>query len=266
MSFLLNLSRNERFTFERHFLSSVHSEIRFTPVDVKRIIDKKDHLDTEFKKLGFSESKIGYAGTLKLDTEQDKPHLTPEETVPLGVLFNSQSPRQELRIEKDKIVYSDYSYSGFKDFQLRYQTLFDKVSEIISFDDSIAVNKVGLKKINAVVIQPFVSFQDNLSVFNPALFGTARSGLLKFEHFKISEETTLLQDAEDKLFLLKTRLAKTQIDKVEATLDFDFVKLGKNMKVEEVFNDILPSLNQCHFDLFMWSVTDTMRDIMEEKS
>ena len=266
MSILLNLPNKERRTFNRHFLSSVHTEIRFKPIDIKCILDKVDSLESEFKMLGFSECKKGYAGSFKLDTEQDKPHLTTEETVPIGVMFNNQSPRQELRIEKDKIVYSDYSYLGFTDFQLRFQTLFDKVSEIISFDDGVEINKVGLKKINAVVIQPFVSFQDNLSVFNPALFGTARSGLLKFEYFKISEETTLLQEAEDKVFLLKTRLAKTQMDTAEATLDFDFVKLGENMKVEEVFNDILPSLNQCHFDLFMWSVTDTMRDIMEKKS
>ena len=266
MSFLLNLPNKERHIFERHFLSSVHSEIRFTPVDVKCILDNKDQLESEFKKLGFSESKTGYIGAFKLDTEKDKPQLTPEEAVPLGVLFNSQSPRRELKIEKDKIVYSDFSYSSFEDFQSSFQALFDNVSEIISLDNNIAVNKVGLKKINSVRIQPFVSFQDSLSVFNSALFGTARSDLLKFEYFTVSEETTLLQDAEDKLFLLKTRLAKIQEDAAEATLDFDFVKLGKDIQVEEAFNDILPSLNQCHFDMFMWSVTDTMREIMEGKS
>jgi len=266
MSFLLNLPNKERYTFNRHFLSSVHSEIRFKPIDIKRILDKADSLESEFKKLGFSESKKGFAGAFKLDTEQDKPHLTPAETVPLGVLFNSQSPRQELKIERDKIVYSDFNYSNFEEFQLRFRTLFDKVREIVSLDSNIAVNKVGLKKINSVRIQPFVSFQDSLSVFNSALFGIARSDLLKFEYFTVSEETTLLQDAEDELFLLKTRLAKLQEDAAEATLDFDFVKLGTDIQVEEVFNDILPSLNQCHFDLFMWSVTDTMIDIMEEKS
>ena len=266
MSFLLNLPNKERHTFKRHFLSSVHSEIRFKPIDVKRILDKVDLLESEFKKLGFSESKKGYVGALELDTEQDKPLLTQKETTPIGVLLNSQTPRQELKIEKDKIVYSDFNYSSFEEFQLRFRALFDKMSEIVSLDDSIPVNKVGLKKINSVLIQPFISFQDNLSVFNPALFGTARSGLLKFEHFGVSEETTVLQKTDDKLFLLKTILTKTQSDAADVTLDFDFVKLGKDMNIDDVFNDILPSLNQCHFDLFMWSVTDTMRDIMEKKS
>ena len=267
MSFLLNMPNKDRFTFNRHFLSSVHSEIRFKPVDVKSITDRKDQFGEEFKELGFSDIKILKLGAFELKADKDKAHLTQHEATPIGVLLTSQSPRQELKIERDKVVYSEFNYSSFENFQTRFKALFDKAREIISIDDSIPVNKVGMKKINSVVIQPFTSFEDNLSVFNPALFGTARSGLLTFEYFRVSEETTLLLDTDEKLFLLKTKLEKKTDDTVEATLDFDFVKLGKNINFEEAFNTILPDLNQCHFDLFMWSVTDVMKDIMmEEKS
>ena len=87
----------------------------------------------------------------------------------------------------------------------------------------------------------------------------------KIDKFKISEETTVLEETNDKLFILRTRLTKTQEDSVDAVIDSDFVKLGKDMNIDEVFNEILPSLNQCHFDLFMWCVTDDMRNLMESE-
>jgi len=265
MSFLLNISHSERKVFARHFLSSVHSEIRYKPLEVENIFEKKEELISEFKLLGFSENKDLIHGEFKLEAAEGQGAKLTQKTTPIGIVFSNQSPKFELKIEKDKIVYSDFNYSSFEEYQSRFRTIFEKVSEILSFADNCLVNKVGFKKLNSVAIQPITSFQDSLSIFNPALFGMARSGLLKIDKFKISEETIVLEETNDKLFMLRTRLTKTQEDSVDAVIDSDFVKLGKDMSIDGVFNEILPSLNQCHFDLFMWCVTDDMRKLMESE-
>ena len=233
--------------------------------EVEKITGKKEEIMSAFKLLGFSENKDLIHGEFKLDAAAEQgPKLT-QKTIPVGIAFSNQSPKCELKIEKDKIVYSDFNYSSFEEYQSRFRAIFEKVSEILSFGEDCLVNKVGFKKLNSVAIQPITSFQDSLSIFNPALFGMARSGLLKIDKFKISEETIVLEETNDKLFILRTRLTKTQEDAVDAVIDSDFVKLGKDISVDEVFDEILPSLNQCHFDLFMWSVTDDMRNLMESE-
>lgn len=265
MSFLLNLSGSERKVFKQHFLSSVHSEIRFNSVEINIILDNKDKLDSEFKKLGFAESKKIMQGNFKLEAGDENgqaPKLS-QESEARGLVFNSQLPLRELKIEKDKIVYSDFGYVSFEEYQAKFRIIFDMACEILSIND-VLINKVGLRKVNSVTIQPFLSF-DNLNIFNPALFSMARSGLLKVDKFRVNEETILLEEAKDKLFILRTKLAKKEEDSAEASLDADFVKLGDSMSVDDSFNGVLPSLNQCHFDLFMWSVTDEMRNLMESK-
>ncbi|MFK5914161.1 MAG: TIGR04255 family protein [Woeseiaceae bacterium] len=265
MSFLLNIPRAERKVFKRHFLSSVHSEIRYRPLEVEKILDKKEELISEFKLLGFSENKDLIHGEFKFDVAVEQGAKLTQKTMPIGIVFSNQSPKCELKIEKDKIVYSDFNYSSFEEFQSRFRAIFEKVSEILSFSDDSIVNKIGFKKINSVAIQPITSFQDSLSIFNAALFGIARSDLFKFDKFKVCEETIVLEETNDKLFILRTRLTKSQEDSADAVIDSDFVKLGKDISIDEVFNEILPSLNQCHFDLFMWSVTDDMRNLMESE-
>ncbi|VAW69814.1 hypothetical protein MNBD_GAMMA10-2996 [hydrothermal vent metagenome] len=261
MSFLLNLSCSNRRVFNRHFLSSVHSEIRFNSIEINTILYSKGELDSEFRKHGFMDSKKMTQGSFKLETTEDRSPRLSQESEASGLVFNSQSPLRELKIEKDKIVYSDYGYVSFEDYASNFRIFFDKICLILSLND-ILINKVGLRKVNSVAIQPFVSF-DNLNIFNQALFGTARSGLLKIEKFRINEETILLEEASDKLFILRTKLEKKEKEVAEASIDADFVKLGSDMSVDDSFNDILPFLNQCHFDLFMWSVTDEMRNLME---
>lgn len=265
MSFLLNLSTTERKVFARHFLSSVHLEIRYKPIEINRLLDKKSELEVEFKNLGFAETREMIRGDYQFEANKDQaPKLSQRSTL-IGIIFSNQSPKCELKIETDKIVYSDLNYSSFEKYQSKFRDIYNKVSEILSFDESVAINKVGFRKVNSVVIQPFSSFQDGLSIFNPALFGTARSGLLKVEKFRINEETTVLEETNDKLFILRTKLIRSGEDSVDVTMDADFVKVGKDISINEALDEILPSLNQCHFDLFMWSVTDEMRHLMESE-
>ena len=234
MGFLINTPTLERKAFAKHFLTGVHSEIRYKPIELEKLLEKKTELDVAFKHHGFSEMRDIIRGEFKLETRVDQPAHVSQEAKPVGIIFSNQSPRYEVKIEIDKIVYSSFSYISFEDYQSKFKDIFRVVSEVLSFDDNFTINKVGFRKINSVVIQPFSSFQNNLSIFNPALFGTARSGLLKFDKFKINEDTTVLEETDDKLFILRTKLMKTAEDSIEATIDADFVKLGKKISVNDV--------------------------------
>lgn len=244
-------------------MTSVHSEIRYNPIEISRITSNKSNLEAVFNNLGIAETRDIIRGDFKFEAKENQPPLLSQESAPIGIMFSNQSPKWELKIETDKIVFSDSNYVSFEDYQTKLRDIYRNVSKILSLGENISINKIGFRKVNSVVIQPFTTFQDGLSIFNPALFGTARSGLLKFDKFKINEETTLLEETNDKLFILRTRLIKSGENSVEATMDADFVKVGKDMSIDDALNEILPSLNQCHFDLFMWSVTDEMRHLME---
>lgn len=72
-------------------------------------------------------------------------------------------------------------------------------------------------------------------------------------------------EKKGKLCLLRNSIKTLdQANSYEATFDFDLVEQGKH-SVEQVFNDVLPTLNELHFDLFMWAVTDELLQIMREE-
>ncbi|MBS0352252.1 MAG: TIGR04255 family protein [Proteobacteria bacterium] len=127
-------------------------------------------------------------------------------------------------------------------------------------DDSI-IERVGLRKIDSILIKPVTNIPDTLNIFNPHLFSIARSGLIPIDSFKISEESVLLEKKEQ-LSIIRTKLIKQAIDTLQADLDFDIVS-RRESNFKEFFSKTLKTLNQTHFDLFMWSVTKEMIKLME---
>ena len=261
----INLPETERKTFKKHFLASVHSAIRFGRIDLSSILSKKDELASGFKQLGFTDSKDVVKGEFTVQHEDQKPALVSQQTSSAGYLYTNPTLKSEIRLEQDRVVYSEFNYSSFEEFNKSFQSYIETIFEILSVDNDyeLVANKVGLRKINSVLIQPVNSIQNALGIFNASLFSVPRSGLLNFESFKVHEEATILDKTEEELSVLKAKLTKPQIDALEATIDFDFVRTTQSISLDKVFSETLPVLNQEHFDAFMWSITDELITVME---
>lgn len=263
MSELLNLSVQPRRTFRKHFLAVVHAEISFPELEISRVLENRTTLEGVLKSSGFVESRQVIQNEFSFESQPDKIAKLSQQAQPVGLLFVSQTPRRELQVQRDRLILTDYAYEGFEAFSDRFRISFDGIGHILGLDKSTTISKVGLRKVNSVVMEPVSSLPDALSVFNPSLFNLARSGLLRREAFKASEEVTVL-DRDNKICLLRTRLQQKSETSLEANLDFDFVSTLPQ-SCEEVFSGVLPALNQAHFDLFMWAVTAELIQLMEKE-
>ncbi len=260
MKELINVASHTRKKFKNHFLSSVHSEIRLKDVSVSQILEKKAELIEAMTEQGFSDSQDLVEGRFTFEANLE-PTLS-HEALPSGLMFISSSAQKELRLESDKIVYSDLSYAGYSEYLEAFSSTVNSILTIIAGGNNTSVTKITLKKVNSVNIAPVTSFREALRIFNQALFSIPRSGLLKLSLFQVHEEVSVLHKTDEKLAVLKSKLQKSDSDTLQATLDIDFVRLIPPTPVGEAIK-YLDQLNQDHFDLFMWAVTDELRQIME---
>lgn len=259
----LNLSHHPRRTFRRHFLSSVHCEFRFTSeLDVERLLGKQEELQAALGRLGFPEVRQVFEGQFTFDARSDRMPKLSQQASPIGLLFVSQSPNRSVQLGHDRLIVSDHAYDGFESFLVRIRTYWEIVSQLMNMSQSVVVQKVGLRKVNSIAVEPVSSLQSALSVFNPALFGVARSGLFKTETFKGTEEVSALE-TKDGLCVLRSKLQRRSDTSLEANLDFDFVSLEAT-DFQKSFSEILPNLNDAHFDVFMWAITDELVSLMQE--
>jgi len=264
---LFNLTSHERKSFNKHFLNSVHCEIAFKEAfAVEMLIEKKDELETLLRPHGFTliqelvEGQITFQGA---DPESDSPASVEQQTHPIGLLFANQNPRREVKLLVDRVTVSDFSYDGFNAFSTRLAAWCKQIEDVLGSRD---VNKVGLRKINSVLAQSVHSTNDLCAIFNPSLFTSIRSGLVKFDALELNEEVIVLQK-DEMLSVLRNRVKKLdgEATTFEANLDFDVVDKSEH-SMNDVFETVLPALNVIHFDLFMWAVTGEMISLMEEES
>lgn len=259
MATLLNLQTKERRRFARHFLNSVHCELGPIALDTTSILSHQDTLSAELAPLGYRDVGQVYSGTFHLSQEQGQdPHLRSESPRTEGLEFRSEHPRRIARITPDRIVVSDFSYEGFESFQTHMHDVAHRVSDALG---GLQLQKLGFRKINSLNISPVESYQEACAIFNPDVFGMIRSGIAKPGALKASQETMILEDGPD-ICVLRLQLKRLRNDtEYEALLDFDLVNKEKNTISTAIAK--LAELNQQHFDLFMWSITDEMIAMLE---
>ncbi len=258
-----NLEYVERKCFSKHFLKSVHIEVGLIGLTAEIAFSKEEELKKAFEKLGFTESIKVNQTNFKMEIDPDRDSLEHKviQSVnkPIGLLFKSQKPHKEIQIVANKVIFSDFSYKGFDDFK----EIVEKIKEILESDiNSFEVNKVGLRKINSIKIEPVESFKEACSLFNSAIFANIKSGLISPDSLKVHEEVTILEK-DNLLSVLKFSISKLETPKAyEVNFDFDLVDTEKT-NFKEVIQTKLASLNDTHFNLFMWAIEDKMIELME---
>jgi uncharacterized protein (TIGR04255 family) len=258
---LVNVDHFQRRAFKKHFLNSVHCELGLSGIVASSILAKEASFNEAFKKLGFTEGGKVVSGHYVLASPEAQDATLQHNAEAVGLRFVSQKPRREINITSHNIAVSDNSYDGYEAFSERLQCYVSIVTELLGSGWSI--NKTGLRKINSIIIEQVQSYSEACAIFNPVLFGSLRSGLAHSGSLKISEEVLILEE-QGKLCVLRNGLkALDHPNAYEAILDFDLVDQSK-YTTEQVFTDVLPILNELHFDLFMWAITDEMLQSMED--
>ncbi len=254
-----DLKKHTHKTFKKHFLKSVHCELGISGISTESILSNETKLKEKLAPLGFKDNKKIHLASFVFNQQESDAKVTNQST-PLGLIFHSINPKRELQILNDKIVISDHAYQGFNSFSSTFKEVASIALEVLKIPTEI--NKVGFRKINSIFVEDTQSYSEAVAVFNPAIFSIPESGLIASDSLK-GLENVIVSEKEKKTFILRGILAKQQKpDTYQGTLDFDLV--NRNLiKFDEVFSSLLPEMNQLHFDLFMWAVTEDLIKVME---
>lgn len=258
---LLGLRNYTRRTFPRHFLNAVHAEVGFSGTSVDAILAAEEKLKPFFKSKGLGECRKIVQGQFSMENLPDKPVSLSHRASPIGLEFSSSKPRRIVQVLDTKIIFSDLGYEGFDSFKGLFNEFCTSMSQHVP---RYQINKVGLRKINSIAIEPVVSYQDACAIFNPVLFSNLKSGLIPQDALKVHEEVSVIERGSH-LCVIRAKMSRLPAPNAyEAILDFDFVNLTPT-SLEQVFTEALPELNDAHFDLFMWAASDELIELMETK-
>lgn len=257
---LLNLGTRERKRHGKHFLQSVHCALRIPAITNEALFTKEEQLISKFQQKSFGSHSRIVRYKITTGGEGDKISSISQESDNSGIRFVCAEPKQEIQISDATITLSAYEYEGFEKFVDTLRGIVDVLMDVFGVTE---IERVGLRKIDSIIAEEISSYEDACSIFNPAFFGLLRSGLPLNGTVKGTEEAMVLEK-DGKTCLLKSRFLRLEKpDKYQAELDFDLIDTG-SFTTEQCFSEVLGTLNQLHYDLFMWAVTDVMLGLLNE--
>lgn len=258
---LFNLQTHSRRRFARHFLNSVHCELGAPTLQLEHILENEQSITESLASLGYRETaERVYQGQFSFSARApgEPPQLSKEDARPNGLQYRSDHPRRLVRILPGSILFSDFAYEGFEAFNKHQADVLRSVEPIFG---ALAVNKTGLRKINSLIIDPVDSYIDACAIFNPDVFGLLRGGIANVDTVKATEETLVLE-RDEQLSVIRLQFRRADSPKrYEAILDFDIVDRSET-SIESAL-ELLPDINQKHFDLFMWAISDQMITMLD---
>lgn len=259
----LNLTHRDRTSYPKHFLSSVHTEFRISGWTLERVRANEAILRDKLSKVGLTSMRPVVSGSFNMErpASSSEPVKVSHQANVVGLNFFSDAPKREFQIWGDRIVLADYKYESFESYTEGLQTFAQVAIEVLG---ECQITKVGLRKINSIVISPVLSYEDAFTIFNPALFALTRSGLVPPDCVKGSEDFLAIERDEYTCFLRSNLIKRSEAQSYQASLDFDLISSAVT-PFQAAIRERLPYLNLVHFDLFMWAVTEDLIKLMEGK-
>lgn len=255
---LLNLKSNEHKSFKKHFLKSVHMAFTLSSINSEIIFSKEEELNNKFKEINYS--KIKEIKRVSFQVDSEKGATIKQEGQSVGIVLKNNDFDQQIELSENKLVYSDFNYIGFKEFLEKLKI----ISPIIENTFQCEIERVGFRKINSILVDPVESYIEACELFNPALFGVVRSGLPVISSITNYEDVLLLEKDDYKCFIKTRFMKKGEPSEYEINLDFDLIN-EKIKTFEDLFDGTLKKMNQTHFDLFLWSITAELKDLMSKE-
>ena len=254
---LFDVPQVARQTFSRHFLQSVHCQLTFAEVDIEQILSSSDAISKMLHLANEDVVERIDEGSIEMRSGGEE-HSLKHSSKPVGLLFKRQKPRMDVTLRSGSLVLSSYEYTGFDDFLKLQSEMLQLLEKVVGRAE---FTSIGLRKINSMIIAPVKSLRETLKLFNPALFSLPRSGLTSDDAIKMFEGSVYLEkNGIASVVRHRLRQLNKPVD-FEANLDFDLIYQGLTTS-EEVLHKHLPEMNETIFDLFSWSVSEDMKNIM----
>jgi len=255
---LLKIPEKERSVFNNHFLSSVHCQLTMPSIEIAKILENKSTIFEELNFLNFSDIAEMHRGSFKIEGGPgNQPHLQSGKQQVVGLRFLAGAPKSELTVSNTSLLYSEFQYTGFENFSNNIEQIYELLAPMLDID---TITCVGFRKINSILVGPVNSIQDAISVFNPSLFGMARSGIAETQSIKAFDGSLVLQK-NDYACMIKHSLRNLDENaRFEVNLDFDLLDQKRRNNLE--LRPVLQNLNDTSFDLFSWAAGEKLIKIM----
>jgi len=256
------LKQHDRKVFNKNFLFRVHAEICFNEIPSEVFQDLDKVLSAVFEERSFTscENIIHGEYVIQHDDKNMPAELKQEEHKHIGFKFSTEHGERIIDLHNDRLLVTINLYEGFEAFTTDLEAITKALEGAVG---KLTISKTGLRKVDLIKVGPVDDLVQACNAFSPNLFGMLRSGLASLENFNVSEEAMVFK-SKDKTCLIRTIFKKASPDKYfDVTLDFDLVDTATH-SLEQTLEQVLPNLNELHFDLFMWAVTKELVSIMEE--
>lgn len=259
---LFNIPSASRKKFARHFLSRVFCEVGFSGVSIEALSAQQKDLADSMSQLRFSGNKEVFRSQVSFEGKvtQGSEAKVEQQSQLIGYAFQCDEKKVICEVHADKVVMTFEDYKGFESLQTLLSQVVYKVNEISPIQQ---VHKVGLRKVNSILMEKITLYEEACSIFNPAIFGMLRSGMPALT-VEITEEVIVLQKEIALSVLRNSFKALAAPGSYEATLDFDVVN-KRQSDLDSALTDTLKELNDIHFDLFTWAVTPKLTEMMEKE-
>ena len=259
---MLNIPKEDssKSNFNRHFIDEVVAELRFP-----KITSNLDKIEEKFKKDKDFQKNTSYAldSSFEFDFNINNSQNISEPEIKttkkkVGIKITNTKELFHFEIKEDKFIFATNSYKRFKNF-------WDEVKVLIKYGEKFTgVNKynwLGLRKKNKIKILTEKNIYSGEGL-NKTLTGPISQRVFSGSSLKtISNSYFLSDDNIQCSFEFQVLKALSDCNYILQT-NCDF---NESFKEEKSFNEISKSaeeLNKKHFNLFMWTFDDELKQAM----
>lgn len=256
---LLNIKTEKRVRFKQHFLKAVLLELLFDNDIIDfNALNQDENFNTVCESLGYNTISPMTNMNFTISMEDDTPN-TSTTSDQIGLEVSNETTENQIQLLRNKIIFINRTYESFESFNAILQALLG----ILPFE-KISLKKIGFRKINSFIIRDVKSLSEITELFNDTLFSRLNTQFFALDSFNNYRDNFILSKNNTKQ-IVNTSCSKINgIEKAyEIILDNDII-LNDTINNDLLFTN-LAKINQMHFDVFCWAISDKLKDILNKE-
>lgn len=260
MNDLLNIEKQDRMLFKRHFIRNVILEFNFPNLKKDILLSNIENLNKSFSKIGFDRLIQMKQIEFKMTVDKDVPEQITHDKEVIGLLLFDDDKKIRIEILETKMIISIFKYLNFDEFIEQVQEIIDILYKVAP--ENNVITKMSLRKQNSIISTETKSFDDLTFILNEPLLSVIRTSIVPFENFDFAQDE--FRVIKDKY---KCRISsdcrRRSADEFEINLNILVID-DNHYNIENISNK-LRELNNFNFSVFCWATTDKFKQIMNEE-
>lgn len=260
MNSLLNIEKQDRILFKRHFIRNVILEFNFPNLKKDILLGNIENLNKSFSEIGFSRLIQMKQVEFKMTVDKDVPEQITHDKEVIGLLLFDDEKKIRIEILETKMIISIFKYLNFDNFISQVEKIISILHEFAP--ENNLVTKISLKKQNSIISTETKSFDDLTFILNEPLLSVMRTPIIPFSNFDFAQdEFRVIKDQ------YKCRIASDCRRRSEDEFEINLNILVVDNNQYDIGNiaDKLRNLNNFNFSVFCWATTDKFKEVMNEE-